>query len=955
MSIDADQLRVRAISSLGACFPEVDATLIEQAPAPIALAAGEVLCRAGEHADRAWLLLDGRLKVFRDGDDRRERPSVVGEIRPGGLVGERGLLQGAVRDATVVVHRSSLLIPLDIAWFAEAIAESPSILTSLVGSIAEREERGDDGGHVLVLVPTVATADVVAGLAEHAAATGSVVIESGEIAVDELEARISTLEREHERLVLVAETGWTESTARACSLADSVAVVIDVARATELDVAEEHLGARSDDTATGLRNVVFVHPRSTTIPTGTESLLAVRPGVRHFHLRRDDDPHRARVMRLLQGRGVALVLGGGGGRALAEIGVFAELWRQGVPVDAVVGTSGGAAIGAAIAQDVPPDQVLAHAEEGFTGVRDHTLPVVSVMKGRRLWDNLSARFGTRRIEDLWLPFGCMTTNLTAGRPEPLTTGEVRLAVRASVAIPGVFPPVDHAGDLLVDGGVFDNLPVSLVDDIAPGSFCIAVDVAPPHGLSAPAAPIAVSGGAIVRGRMLRRPIDEPPSLGTTITQSMVVSAAQARAEAIAGADLHLDLDMTDFRLFDFDRTEEIAAAGSTRSRSAIEHWLATDGAEYATGVPTEAESEDRLEFERTTRRATFGALWLAVVDLRHRLRRFVVAVVAATFTLTLLLLITGVVNQFDREPGATTDALGGSHWVVTDGIENPFTSNASFAPAVADAIEAAGATGHLALARLPLTVGGEAIDAVLVGHDESGPGAPEPDRGRRAAAAGEVAVASAVDSSVGDDILLGSTPVEVVGEVDDTTLFAGMPLVFVPIEEARRLVGAEDTPFVSAVLLDGPPDTVPDGLHVLTSSDVAEAAKGPIERPILTLHILQVLLAVVAALIIGAVVYLASVERSRDVAVLRAIGVNASMLAIGVATQALLMALVAALAAIALQTALAPVFPLQVHLTARDFVALPVVAIVIAMLASYASIRRTLRVDPVEAFAGAGG
>ena len=193
-----------------------------------------------------------------------------------------------------------------------------------------------------------------------------------------------------------------------------------------------------------------------------------------------------------------------------------------------------------------------------------------------------------------------------------------------------------------------------------------------------------------------------------------------------------------------------------------------------------------------------------------------------------------------------------------------------------------------------------------------------------------------------------------VGTIDGATLFAGMPLVFVPIDVARALV-AGGRPVVSAVLVDGRPTSVPSGLHARTRAQIIEQAKGPVERPILTLHLVRVLLAVVAAMIIGAVVYLASIERTRDIAVLRAVGTPGSLLALGVASQALVVAAVAASLAVVLELVLAPVFPLTVHLGLADLLAMPIIAAVVAMLSSYAAIRRTLRIDPSEAFAGAGG
>jgi putative ABC transport system permease protein len=190
--------------------------------------------------------------------------------------------------------------------------------------------------------------------------------------------------------------------------------------------------------------------------------------------------------------------------------------------------------------------------------------------------------------------------------------------------------------------------------------------------------------------------------------------------------------------------------------------------------------------------------------------------------------------------------------------------------------------------------------------------------------------------------------------LNDATVFAGMPLVFVPLDVARELI-VDGEPLNSAIVIDveSAPD-LPSWLHALDSAEVAEDALGPIERPITTLRLVQILLAVVATLIIGAVVFLATLDRLRDIAVLRAVGVRSGVISLGVAVQALGVGLVAGLAALVIQALIAPVFPLKVHLDVLDRTMLVIVAMVVAAAASYGAIRRTLRIDPAQAFAGPG-
>ena len=391
-----------------------------------------------------------------------------------------------------------------------------------------------------------------------------------------------------------------------------------------------------------------------------------------------------------------------------------------------------------------------------------------------------------------------------------------------------------------------------------------------------------------------------------MTESVLLGASRSRRLSLEGIACHVDLDLGRFALLDFAKLDEIADIGHRSSVELIARWADDAGETLVLDEPwTPTISADRdpdAELATTPWRTVTGNLWLAVADLRFRLRRFVVAMVAAGVVLALLLLMTGVVNELDREPSVTTATIGASTWLLPVGVNSPFTSNATFGEEVVATVATDGTARPALIGRLPVTIDGETIDAILVGHAADGPGLPAPADGRAATAAGEVAIASFAGADVGDVIGLGSTQAVVTGTLEGTTLFAGMPLVFTPIDAARALV-AGGRPVASAVLVDGSVAEAPAGLHVLSRSDIVTEAKGPVERPILTLHLVQFLLGIVAAMIIGAVVYLATLDRTRDVAVLRAVGTRGSMLALGVGAQAFVVALAAAALAVVLEIA----------------------------------------------------
>jgi putative ABC transport system permease protein len=207
--------------------------------------------------------------------------------------------------------------------------------------------------------------------------------------------------------------------------------------------------------------------------------------------------------------------------------------------------------------------------------------------------------------------------------------------------------------------------------------------------------------------------------------------------------------------------------------------------------------------------------------------------------------------------------------------------------------------------------------------------------------------------AVGEELMLGGTSYTVTGRTDRTTMFAGMPLVFMDIGTAQELV-YRGQPLATAVLLGAAPAEVPDGFAVRTPEEIAVDGLRPLDGAIASLEIIRVLLWFVAAMIIGTMVYLSALERRRDVAVLKAVGGSTRQMAASVALQGALIALASALIASVLQVVLVPVFPLEVTVPDRAFYQIPIIAVLVSLLAGAVGLRKTVNTDPALAFAGPG-
>jgi NTE family protein len=178
-----------------------------------------------------------------------------------------------------------------------------------------------------------------------------------------------------------------------------------------------------------------------------------------------------RLARLLTRRGVGLVLSGGGARGFAHLGVIRALREARVPIDFIGGSSIGSIIAAGVAVGWSDEEMRMRYRRSFVDtnpVNDYTFPFVAFTRGRKVSRLLEREYGDVCIEDLPQPFFCVSANLTTGRALEHRDGRLSEALRASVAIPGVMPPVYRGEDVLVDGAAINNLPVDLMQAHAPG-------------------------------------------------------------------------------------------------------------------------------------------------------------------------------------------------------------------------------------------------------------------------------------------------------------------------------------------------------------------------------------------------------------------------------------------------------------------------------------------------------
>jgi putative ABC transport system permease protein len=338
-------------------------------------------------------------------------------------------------------------------------------------------------------------------------------------------------------------------------------------------------------------------------------------------------------------------------------------------------------------------------------------------------------------------------------------------------------------------------------------------------------------------------------------------------------------------------------------------------------------------------------------DLQWRARRFVIAGLGAAMVFALTLVLAGLESSFSAESGRVVDAIGGDSWVVQEGVESVF-STVSVVP-VASAAEIGGVerADPVALSHHSVRVHGTLVDVELVGFAPGGLGTPSLVDGRLPSRDDQIVVDGSMGAALGSRFVLGGKPFQVVGHTKGLTVNAGQPVLFARLHDVQQLL-MRGAPVASAIVTKGLPTSLPPGLAVRSKAQTRQDLLRPLTGAISSIKAMLVLLWLVAAMVIGSVVYLSALERRRDFAVYKATGWSTRSLAIGLASQAVLLSTTASLIGVVVAQLLLPLFPMTFEVPSLARFLLPVVGLVVGLVASAAGLRKAVGVEPALAFGG---
>jgi putative ABC transport system permease protein len=340
-------------------------------------------------------------------------------------------------------------------------------------------------------------------------------------------------------------------------------------------------------------------------------------------------------------------------------------------------------------------------------------------------------------------------------------------------------------------------------------------------------------------------------------------------------------------------------------------------------------------------------------DLLFRRRRVAIAVIGTALVLSLSLVMTGISASFRNEVRGGLRSFGADSWLRPAGASGVLISSTPFKVSSAPTAAQLGVSRADPILFRSTSLGrGKNDQIAYFGIIRGGLGDPKPNRGSPLAKDGEVVLDAKLGRGIGDNITIAGGQFRVVGLVDNHSLLAGIPLAYMSLADAQQATyGGLD--LANTFAIKGTPQSVPKGWAIDSQIAAETEMLQPLQKAIQTIDLMRALLWLVAALIVGSVMYLQSLERTRDFAVLKATGSSAWSIGGSLALQAVVLTLIASIVGIIVSVLIAPGFPMNVDIPIRAFVALPFVAVTIGLLASITGLRRSLKIEPAFAFRGA--
>lgn len=557
-------------SLLSYCDPETF-TLIDDEASWLSLPGGRFLFRKGDAAAGLYILISGEAVVIDDDSGDVER--IVARLGPGSTIGEMGLIGRRPRLFSILAERDCELLYFDAALYESIYHRNPKIAIAMAELITDRlyvmakpiSLRPPKTFALIGLCRPHIFRNFIADLHDAISKLNLRVHILTDADAERDNAYFHSLEWCWDVIIYTctdADTSWTRLCLRQADHA------LFVTRGKPRQQAFYAVwGAIGHDLLRHKRKTLVMLSSRNASVAPMMMLSARQLGIDVFRHIRDHNQHDvARLARLITQNGIGLVLSSGGARGFAHLGAARALTEAGIHFDIIGGCSMGAIIGAGLAHEHSFEELREALHKTFCGINpmgDYTIPLVALSRGRRAQALLRRNFQSLRIEQLWRPYFCISSNLSTQLPYIHRTGPLWRALAASCAVPGIVPPLDFDGELLCDGSTYNNLPTDFMDRELPGRI-IAIQASSHTTIFEPNE--AYHNHPFTN--LITRRYPFPTLLHTLARVGSQDNAIRARQENLA--DIVFRLDTKAFSWFDWNRLDDLIDRGYQSTLTKLE-------------------------------------------------------------------------------------------------------------------------------------------------------------------------------------------------------------------------------------------------------------------------------------------------------------------------------------------------------------------------------------------------
>jgi NTE family protein/lysophospholipid hydrolase len=563
--------------------------------------ANTLLYQKGVTSTELCIVVDGRFQVAKMVDGERIMLDVIGR---GETIGEIGVLCDTVRMVDIMAVRDSIVARLSRESFEKILLSFPlEINRAFSKNIAARLSHKKTNAReietftiaLVVLSPAIVAREIAECLATELKHNGSTSVVDSEM-IDRAFGRKATAQTDfnhvgnnallhwlaeweiaHKNVIYVVDPEINNWTLRCLREADHIIFVSDANDSPAIGQFETQI-LKEIEIASKKKTLLIMHNPLQQVPMGTSEWLQMRKMGMHHHVRYQNASDFGRVARFLIGKAVGLVLGGGGARGFAHVGILRALEELKIPIDLIGGNSMGAIIAAQSALQWNHNDMIKRTLQLCMGGDNFTLPIISLLSGKKMSRGLYDMFGEIQIDDLWHHFYTISCNISRATVVTHDSGSLLTAVLNSNSPPGLFPPQIWNGDLHVDGALLNNVPVDVMRKYNEGGTVIGVDVNEREELlNNTDISRGISGWDILFNKL--NPFSEKmhlPNMIGILNRASIIGGLSQRKKMMDGyADLYLQPPVNAYSLMDYKNAAKIAESGYQYGLVEFQKWLDT--------------------------------------------------------------------------------------------------------------------------------------------------------------------------------------------------------------------------------------------------------------------------------------------------------------------------------------------------------------------------------------------